>query len=281
MASIAVLPILIGLAVDYAIQFQARYDEAAEDGLGGQDAARAAAARGGPLIATACLATAAGFLALLLSPTPMVRSFGLLLIAGVAIAFVLALTVGSAALSLRRRVEFASMARGTKSTRARRRVLGLRDRAAGRGARRRRRARARRLGGRHPDRDRLRRPRARPAEHRRRSRNSTSCRRRPASPASSTSRSSSDDLADPATIEWMAAFKRRVLRANGFSGENPSCLRGRDLSRARRSRTSSSAKATTLTRRRDRGDAGGALALRAAPGRAARPARPASSATRR
>ena len=38
----------------------------------------------GPTIATACLATAAGFLALLLSPTPMVRSFGLLLVAGVA-----------------------------------------------------------------------------------------------------------------------------------------------------------------------------------------------------
>ena len=32
MASIAVLPILIGLAVDYAIQFQARFDEAIEDG---------------------------------------------------------------------------------------------------------------------------------------------------------------------------------------------------------------------------------------------------------
>ena len=33
MASIAVLPILIGLAVDYAIQFQARYDEAVAGGL--------------------------------------------------------------------------------------------------------------------------------------------------------------------------------------------------------------------------------------------------------
>ena len=42
---------------------------------------------GGPTIATACLATMAGFLALLLSPTPMVRSFGLLLVVGVAIAF--------------------------------------------------------------------------------------------------------------------------------------------------------------------------------------------------
>ena len=44
MASIAVLPILIGLAVDYAIQFQARFDEAVAAGAGGADAARAAAA---------------------------------------------------------------------------------------------------------------------------------------------------------------------------------------------------------------------------------------------
>ncbi|HZO07314.1 MAG TPA: MMPL family transporter, partial [Solirubrobacterales bacterium] len=43
MASIAVLPILIGLAVDYAIQFQARFDEATEEGLSGGEAARAAA----------------------------------------------------------------------------------------------------------------------------------------------------------------------------------------------------------------------------------------------
>ena len=60
MASIAVLPILIGLAVDYAIQFQARFDEAVAAGAGGVEAARAAAARGGPTIATACLATAGG-----------------------------------------------------------------------------------------------------------------------------------------------------------------------------------------------------------------------------
>ena len=31
------------------------------------------------------------------------------------------------------------------------------------------------------------------------------------------------DLTDPATIEWMAGFKRRVLRAGGFSDTNPSC----------------------------------------------------------
>ena len=48
------------------------------------------------------------------------------------------------------------------------------------------------------------------------------------------------DLSDPATIGWMAAFKQRVLRANGFRGETraasvPPSARGR------RSRTSSPA----------------------------------------
>ena len=100
-ASIAVMPILIGLAVDYAIQFQSRFDEAVVAGLSGTDAVKQAAARGGPTIGIACLATAAGFLALQLSPTPMVRDFGLLLIVGIGIAFLLALTAGFAALSLR------------------------------------------------------------------------------------------------------------------------------------------------------------------------------------
>ena len=82
MASIAVLPILIGLAVDYAIQFQARLDEVQSTGASGKEAARTAANLSGPKIATACLATAAGFLVLLRSPTPMVRGFGVLLFVG-------------------------------------------------------------------------------------------------------------------------------------------------------------------------------------------------------
>jgi hydrophobe/amphiphile efflux-3 (HAE3) family protein len=100
MASIAVLPVLIGLAVDYAIQFQSRVEEQRARGADGADAVRAAAWVGAPAIATAALATASGFLVLLLSPVPMVRSFGLLLIAGIALAFLCALTAGSAALAL-------------------------------------------------------------------------------------------------------------------------------------------------------------------------------------
>ena len=101
MASIAVLPVLIGLAVDYAIQLQARYDEAVEGGSRGRRRPRGGV-RGGPVIGTACLATAAGFAALQLSPSPMVRGFGLLLVVGIAVAFALTLTAGFAALSLRR-----------------------------------------------------------------------------------------------------------------------------------------------------------------------------------
>src|SRR4051812_17344564 len=92
MASIAVLPVLLGLGVDYAIQYQARVEETG-------DAARAARA-GVPVIATAALATGAGFLVLLLSPVPMVRGFGVLLVVGIAIAFGVALTAGTAALAL-------------------------------------------------------------------------------------------------------------------------------------------------------------------------------------
>src|SRR5262249_14987925 len=46
-------------------------------------------------------ATATGFLVLLLSPIPMVRSFGLLLALGIVIAFGLTLTASFAALALR------------------------------------------------------------------------------------------------------------------------------------------------------------------------------------
>jgi hypothetical protein len=98
MASIAVLPILIGLGVDYGIQFQARVQEG--EALRDRTAVAAAIGRAAPTIATAALATGTGFLVLLLSPVPMVRGFGLLLVAGIAIALVCALAGGCAALAL-------------------------------------------------------------------------------------------------------------------------------------------------------------------------------------
>jgi hydrophobe/amphiphile efflux-3 (HAE3) family protein len=107
MAQVAVLPVLIGLAVDYAIQFQARAREAErEAGAGGAAAApsvrsiRRAATLGAPTIATAATASAAAILVLLLSPVPMVRGFAVLLAVGVAVALACALTAGAAGLAL-------------------------------------------------------------------------------------------------------------------------------------------------------------------------------------
>jgi hydrophobe/amphiphile efflux-3 (HAE3) family protein len=84
--------------VDYAIQFQARFDEQRLRTDDPRAAAAAAAAAGGPTILTAGVATAIGFLVLLLSPVPMVRGFGVLLVAGIALALACAVCAGFAAL---------------------------------------------------------------------------------------------------------------------------------------------------------------------------------------
>jgi predicted RND superfamily exporter protein len=250
MASIAVLPILIGLAVDYAIQLQARYDEAIALGARpGADAARFAASGGGPTIATACLATAAGFLALQLSPTPMVRGFGLLLVAGIAIAFAVAFLAGFAALSLRSEagrggappvsgVLFFAPTTWRVKLRARRKTQ--------------------RQEGRPPSAPLSQRVLAAAMAHPRRvlgiglalaivgwglgTQIETQTDIRKLAPQNldavrelnelqdATGVSGqldvsvrAPDLTDPATIRWMAGFKRRVLRAGGFAGPSPSC----------------------------------------------------------
>ncbi len=100
-AQVAVLPVLVGLAVDYAIQFQSRAGEILAAGSSGRRAAVREAARvSAPTIAAAVAASIAATLVLALSPVPMVRGFGLLLAVGIAIAFACALIVGAAALVL-------------------------------------------------------------------------------------------------------------------------------------------------------------------------------------
>jgi predicted RND superfamily exporter protein len=126
-AQVAVLPVLVGLAVDYAIQFQSRVEEVLarpREGEGDADgeedadgvpgavhgvpgvahgipgAVREAAFVGGPSIALAAVASMGAFVVLLSSPVPMVRGFGVLLVVGVAIAFACAFLVGAAALVL-------------------------------------------------------------------------------------------------------------------------------------------------------------------------------------
>ncbi len=98
-ASVAALPVLIGLAVDYAIQLHARFDETRGEGLAPREAARAAARRGAPTIAGAALATAAGFLVLLLSPVSVIHGFAVVVIVGIALALACAVTAGLATLT--------------------------------------------------------------------------------------------------------------------------------------------------------------------------------------
>ncbi len=88
MASIGVLPVLIGLAVDYAIQLQSRVEEARGGRGEPRSPRRPSTARGAARRRSRPRrpATAAGFLVLALSPVPMVRGFGLLLVAGIAVA---------------------------------------------------------------------------------------------------------------------------------------------------------------------------------------------------
>lgn len=99
--TVAVLPVLVGLAVDYSIQLLARVGE--QEALAGEAPRETvivrAARAGGPTIVTAAAASGAAILALLLSPVPMVQSFGLLLVIGLAIALLCAFTVGSASLA--------------------------------------------------------------------------------------------------------------------------------------------------------------------------------------
>jgi hypothetical protein len=128
MASIAVLPVLVGLAVDYAIQFQSRVSEEAERGGSPEALVRRAAGLGAPTIATAGAASAAAMLVLVLSPVPMVRGFGLLLVVGVVVAFLCALTAGAAVLALT--ASGASGEQGPGATRVRR--WRLREPLAGR-----------------------------------------------------------------------------------------------------------------------------------------------------
>jgi uncharacterized protein len=220
MASIAVLPILIGLAVDYAIQLQARYDEALALGASpGADAARLAAGGGGPTVATACLATGAGFLALQLSPTPMVRSFGLLLVVGIAIAFALAFVVGFAALSLRG----GAGAPGHPTLPAQlQRVLAVAQTYPGRvlavgltlavigwglGTQIETQTDIQKLAPQSVD----------------AVRELNELQDITGVSGELDVSVTADDLTDPATIKWMADFKRRVLEAGGFSGANASC----------------------------------------------------------
>ena len=82
MAVIGAFPVLIGLGIDYAIQFQARFDEEARKGPL-SDAVFYTVTKTGPAVFYAMGATSMGFVAMYISTVPMIRSFGLVSIIGI------------------------------------------------------------------------------------------------------------------------------------------------------------------------------------------------------
>ncbi|HWQ66866.1 MAG TPA: hydrophobe/amphiphile efflux-3 (HAE3) family transporter [Methanospirillum sp.] len=82
MAVISAFPVMIGLGIDYAIQFHARLEEEARSNPLA-DAIRITITRTGPAVMYAMLATVMGFAAMFISPVPMIRGFGLVSIIGV------------------------------------------------------------------------------------------------------------------------------------------------------------------------------------------------------
>ena len=82
MAVVGAFPVLIGLGIDYAIQFHARFDEEARKGSL-EDAVFVTVTRTGPAVLYAMLATSMGFVAMYVSTVPMIRSFGIVSIIGI------------------------------------------------------------------------------------------------------------------------------------------------------------------------------------------------------
>jgi hydrophobe/amphiphile efflux-3 (HAE3) family protein len=91
MATMAVLPILIGLGIDYSIQFHNRYHEEVTRVNSVSEAIVVSITRMFPAIGIALVATIIGFITLFVSEVPMVRDFGLMLAVGVFFSYIVAL----------------------------------------------------------------------------------------------------------------------------------------------------------------------------------------------
>ncbi len=80
MVSMAVFPILIGLGIDYSIQFQNRYEE--------EQSVKITLTQIGKAVGLAVLATVLGFVSLFASSVPMIQDFGKMLTIGVIVSFI-------------------------------------------------------------------------------------------------------------------------------------------------------------------------------------------------
>lgn len=100
MVSMAAFPILIGLGIDYAIQFHNRLEEELQEKGNKTTAVIETVKHTGPAVLTALVMTALGFFSLFTSTVPMIRDFGKLLIIGILMCYFSAIFVGVITISL-------------------------------------------------------------------------------------------------------------------------------------------------------------------------------------
>ncbi len=89
--AIASFPILLGLGIDYAVQFHARFDEERREGATMEASTRDTLRNTGPAVLLAMLATTMGFIAMFISPVPMIKTFAVVSIIGVTCCYLTAL----------------------------------------------------------------------------------------------------------------------------------------------------------------------------------------------
>ncbi len=94
MVSMSAFPILIGLGIDYAIQFHNRIEEELERGEDEAQAVIETIKHTGPAVLIAVTITGLGFFSLFTSSVPMIQDFGKLLLIGIVMCFLSSLFVG-------------------------------------------------------------------------------------------------------------------------------------------------------------------------------------------
>lgn len=100
LATMATLPIIIGLGTDFGVQFQNRYEEEFRKNPDGVKAARTAIEKMGPAVGVALIVMTCSFLTLFLSKAPMMQQFGVTLAIGVISSYLVEFALMFASLSL-------------------------------------------------------------------------------------------------------------------------------------------------------------------------------------
>ena len=97
---VGAFPVIIGLGIDYAIQFHSRFnEEVGEKSI--PDAIVNTITKSGPVILIAMCTTAMGFVALLFTPIPMIGQFGAACIIGVICSYIIAIIAVPAFFAIR------------------------------------------------------------------------------------------------------------------------------------------------------------------------------------